>query len=132
MKAMCRKMSSERWQAAWHSESKGRASFRYAVTPSKRVLKLHEGLSKSQSSLLVQLRTEKIGLKRLSLSPESTGHIEPSVCLPRRTADGTTRPARLQETEGSSGAGIWPRIWNDGSPDNLDKAQASHQSHQTR
>jgi hypothetical protein len=31
--------------------------------PSKKVLQLHEGLSKRESALLVQLRTEKIGFK---------------------------------------------------------------------
>lgn len=66
MKACCRKMSNERWQVAWRSESKGRATFREVVIPSKRVLRLHEGLSKSQSSLLVQLRTDKIDLEDFS------------------------------------------------------------------
>lgn len=56
-------MSNERWQATWRSESKGRVTYRYTAVPSKKVLELHEGLSKSQSSILVQLRTEKIGLR---------------------------------------------------------------------
>lgn len=63
MKAWCRQMSNERWQVTWRTESKGRATYRYATIPSKTVLKLHEGLSKSQSSLLIQLRTEKISLR---------------------------------------------------------------------
>ncbi|KAK4069807.1 hypothetical protein Purlil1_13645 [Purpureocillium lilacinum] len=35
---------------------------RYTPKPTKKVLRLHDGLSKRQSALLVQLRTEKIGL----------------------------------------------------------------------
>ena len=63
MKSWCRRKSDERWQATWHAETKGRVTYRYVTTPTKNVLRLHEGLSKSQSSLLVQLRTEKIGLR---------------------------------------------------------------------
>ena len=63
MKAWCRKQSHEQWQTTWQANTKGRVTYRYVATPSKGVLRLHEGLSKSQSSLLVQLRTEKIGLR---------------------------------------------------------------------
>lgn len=63
MKVWCHKMSSERWKATWRAESKGRITYRYAVTPSKTLTKMREGLSKSQSSRLVQLRTEKIALR---------------------------------------------------------------------
>ena len=58
-----RRRVQEAWEATWHAETKGRAAYRYTAIPSKAVLRLHAGLSKRQSSLLVQLRTEKIGLR---------------------------------------------------------------------
>ncbi|WQF90349.1 hypothetical protein CDEST_15363 [Colletotrichum destructivum] len=51
------------WQASWTAETRGRTSYRYTPRPTKKTLQLHEGLSKRQSSILVQMRTEKIGLK---------------------------------------------------------------------
>src|SRR6478609_1362749 len=51
------------WQRDWISETRGRASFRHTPKPSRKVLDLHDGLSKKHSALLTQLRTEKIGLK---------------------------------------------------------------------
>lgn len=62
-KSWHRKQSEQRWLSAWQAESKGRVSFRYTPVPSRVVLRLHKGLSKRESSILVQLRTEKIGLK---------------------------------------------------------------------
>ena len=49
--------------AEWKKETKDRATYRYTPIPTKKILQLHEGLSKRESALLVQLRTEKIGLK---------------------------------------------------------------------
>ena len=49
--------------AEWRKETKGRATYRHTPVPTKKILQLHEGLSKRESALLVQLRTEKIGLK---------------------------------------------------------------------
>ena len=46
--------------------------------PTKKVLQLHEGLSKRESALLVQLRTEKIGLNDFLFSRGV-----PSVTSPR-------------------------------------------------
>lgn len=48
---------------SWQAETRGRTSFRHTPLPTKKVLQLHQGLSKRYSALLVQLRTEKIGLK---------------------------------------------------------------------
>jgi hypothetical protein len=50
------------WEETWKSEGRGRDLFRIAPTPSKEVLKLHQGLSKPLSSILVQMRTGRIGL----------------------------------------------------------------------
>lgn len=51
------------WLSSWQQETKGRTTFRHSPAPSKKVLQLHEGLTKRQSAILVQLRTEKIGLR---------------------------------------------------------------------
>ncbi|KAG9380609.1 hypothetical protein A1F94_009504 [Pyrenophora tritici-repentis] len=40
----------------------GRGTYRHMLTLTKKVLQLHERLSKRESVLLVQLRTEKVGL----------------------------------------------------------------------
>jgi hypothetical protein len=50
------------WTSAWREDKKGRTTYRHTLTPTKKVLQLYERLSKRESALLVQLRTEKIGL----------------------------------------------------------------------
>ena len=55
--------------------SRGRTSYRCTPKPTKKVLRLHDGLSKRQSARLVQLRTNKIGLKDFSFNrrvPDTT------------------------------------------------------------
>jgi ribonuclease HI len=59
----CRTQTERAWAAKWRAEVKGRATHRNTLRPTKKVLQLHEGLTKRQSALLVQLRTEKIGLR---------------------------------------------------------------------
>lgn len=63
LKTWCRKIANQCWQARWTAESKGRATHRHTPIPTKKVLQLHKDLSKTESALLVQMRTEKIGLK---------------------------------------------------------------------
>jgi hypothetical protein len=63
LKTWSRKTANLRWQASWAAESKGRAVRRHTPMPTKKVLQLHADLSKAESALLVQMRTEKIGLK---------------------------------------------------------------------
>jgi hypothetical protein len=58
-----RKDADRNWQSSWQQETKGRATLRHTPAPSKKVLQLHEGLTKRQSAILVQMRTEKIGLR---------------------------------------------------------------------
>jgi ribonuclease HI len=58
----CKRQMEQSWATTWRQETRGRASYRYTPRPTKKVLQLHEGLSKRKSALLVQLRTEKIGL----------------------------------------------------------------------
>jgi hypothetical protein len=49
------------WESRWKECMKGRTSAYFTPEPSKAVRKLHAGRKKEMSSLLVQLRTEKIG-----------------------------------------------------------------------
>lgn len=51
------------WQANWKTETKGKTTRRHTPKPTKKVLQLHSDLSKRKSAILVQMRTEKIGLK---------------------------------------------------------------------
>lgn len=62
LKTWAHKEANKTWTAQWVAEERGRTSFRYTPRPTKKVLHLHDGLSKRQSALLVQMRTEKIGL----------------------------------------------------------------------
>jgi ribonuclease HI/exonuclease III len=63
LRRKCKQQAETAWSVKWRKETKGRASFRNTPAPTKRVLKLHKGLKKRNSALLVQLRTEKIGLR---------------------------------------------------------------------
>ena len=63
LKMWSRKEADKMWKTSWQQETKGRTTFRHTPAPSKKVLQLHEGLTKRQSAILVQLRTEKIGLR---------------------------------------------------------------------
>jgi ribonuclease HI len=61
MKRWCKTQAERAWTAKWRTDTKGRATYRHTPTPTQKVLRLHEGLTKRESALLVQLRTEKIG-----------------------------------------------------------------------
>jgi hypothetical protein len=62
LRRWCKTQAERAWISAWREEKKGRATYRHTPVPTKKVLQLHERLSKRESALLVQLRTEKIGL----------------------------------------------------------------------
>ena len=62
LRKLCKIQIRIAWATRWKNEETGRATYRHTSTPTKKVLQLHEGLSKRESSLLVQLRTGKIGL----------------------------------------------------------------------
>src|SRR5580700_2050205 len=51
------------WEYNWKTETRGRASYRYIRKPTYKVLKLHQGRRKRQSALLIQMCTEKVGLR---------------------------------------------------------------------
>jgi ribonuclease HI len=63
LKMWARNTANKMWRNSWMKDTRGRTTFRYTPVPSKKVLRLHEERSKRASALLVQMRTEKIGLR---------------------------------------------------------------------
>ncbi|KAM3081301.1 hypothetical protein ACMFMG_012242 [Clarireedia jacksonii] len=51
-----------KWATDWISETKGRKSYKYTPIPGIKALEAHREASKSLSSIILQLRTGKIGL----------------------------------------------------------------------
>ncbi len=48
---------SEQWETAWSNEKTGRELYKICPKPTKKVLKIHKGLRKAASALIVQMRT---------------------------------------------------------------------------
>jgi hypothetical protein len=65
-KMWTRKDADRNWQSSWQQGTRGRSTFRHTPAPSKKVLQLHEGPTKRRSAIMVQMRTEKIGLRTFS------------------------------------------------------------------
>ena len=63
LKTWIKQEAQKEWEHSWTTETRGRACYRHTPKPSHKVLQLHEKRSKRHSSLLIQLRTEKIGLR---------------------------------------------------------------------
>jgi ribonuclease HI len=63
LKTWIKQEAQKEWEYSWATETRGRACYRYTPKPTHKVLRLHEKRSKRHSSLLIQMRTEKIGLK---------------------------------------------------------------------
>ncbi|KAH6044453.1 hypothetical protein HBI67_247390 [Parastagonospora nodorum] len=62
LRRWCKTQAERTWADSWRANTKGRATHRLTPRPTKKVLQLYQGLSKRESALLVQMRTEKIGL----------------------------------------------------------------------
>jgi hypothetical protein len=78
-----RKALHREWEETWRSGNTGRVLYRMAPRPSKGVLKLHQKLSKSLSSILVQMRTGRIGLREY-LHSRNVPDIEDDRCQCRQ------------------------------------------------
>ena len=63
-KAHLSKLFFEKWEEEWQNETKGRTLFKIAPSPTRKVLHIHDKLPKWVSSLIVQMRTGKIGLRK--------------------------------------------------------------------
>jgi ribonuclease HI len=76
LKTWSRKTANKQWQVNWAAETKGSATRRHTPIPTKKVLQLHKDLSKRESAILVQMRTEKIGLKDFLFQRRVPGHTD--------------------------------------------------------
>lgn len=63
LKTWIKQEAEKEWEYSWNMETRGRVRYRYTPKPTHKVLRLHENRSKRNSSLLIQMRTEKIGLR---------------------------------------------------------------------
>ncbi|KAH7161170.1 hypothetical protein EDB81DRAFT_335231 [Dactylonectria macrodidyma] len=61
----------------------------------REVLQLHDGLSKRQSAILVQIHTEKIRLNDFRFLLKSTRRYGRQIPLPGRTTNGVARPVAM-------------------------------------
>ena len=63
VKTVIDKKVQQQWAQEWRESNNGRTLYKVAAKPHKSVLRLHDDLTKKQSSIAVQLRTAKIGLR---------------------------------------------------------------------
>jgi len=64
LKTVLAKIAKTQWDTYWQEEETGRELYALQSTPKRAVLKLHQGLTKELSSLAIQMRTGKIGLRQ--------------------------------------------------------------------
>jgi hypothetical protein len=69
----------ERWTTEWSRETAGRQLYQIADTPAKQILRLHRSQPKWKSSLIIQLRTGKIGLNQFLYHKKVPG-VESTSC----------------------------------------------------
>jgi hypothetical protein len=77
LKTWIHKEANRRWASEWQNETKGRSTRKYTPEPTKRILRMHENLTKRQSAILVQMRTGKIGLNDFLFSRRVPGILRP-------------------------------------------------------
>ena len=77
MKTHYNQLLNDEWTKDWREEKRGRGLFKITPKPTKRILKLHRGLKKWASSLLVQMRTQKIGLNSFLFGRRVSGFETP-------------------------------------------------------
>ena len=64
IKRNMRTMISKEWAGDWEAEKRGQMTKKLLPQPTNKVLQLYQGLHKSMSSTLVQMRTGKISLRK--------------------------------------------------------------------
>jgi ribonuclease HI len=62
-KRMVRERIQDRWKKQWESERTAQPTKRLVEWPSKKTLRLYEGLSKPRSSIMIQMRSMRIALR---------------------------------------------------------------------
>ncbi|GFF96867.1 hypothetical protein IFM47457_11104 [Aspergillus lentulus] len=56
-----REMANTQWEQDWQASPHGRALYELMPTPTKKVLRIHRGLPRALSTVIIQMRTGKIG-----------------------------------------------------------------------
>ena len=64
VKRLIKDTANKEWAEDWNQCTKGRDLRTIQPIPTKQVLKIHKGRLRAMGSLIIQMRTEKIGLKR--------------------------------------------------------------------
>lgn len=54
----------EAWKKAWRENKNGRDLYQIVQEPTRKVMNLHQSTSRAYSSLIIQMRTGKIGLRQ--------------------------------------------------------------------
>ena len=67
------------WSRAWEAETRGQASYNLTPRPTAKVLRAHKGVHRAVSSSIIQMRTEKIGLRKFLFNRKVPG-IEDEEC----------------------------------------------------
>lgn len=83
MRAAHNSLLATEWREAWTNEKTGRELYRMCAEPTTKVLLLHKSIHRPFSSLIVQLRTAKIGLREF-LSLRKMPDVEDDKCECRR------------------------------------------------
>jgi ribonuclease HI len=71
-KRAARKRIGARWARQWERERTSSPTKRLVKAPSKKMLRLYDGLSKPQCAILIQMRTMRIGLKHFLYKIKAT------------------------------------------------------------
>lgn len=66
------------WRTDWTRETKGRNTYKHTPNPRAKVLEFHREVSKRLSSIIIQLRTGKIGLNAYLYSRKVPGIDSPN------------------------------------------------------
>jgi ribonuclease HI len=100
------------WSQDWQRETRERATYNYTPQPGHKILRLHQGLRKWQSALLIQMRTEKIGLRDFLFKRKVPGFDDPECECGhgRQTVDHILRQCRLHHNVRRREFGIGRRI----------------------
>ena len=68
VRASAHKAIMKDWGRRWAAETRGRSTYKLTPIPTSKILSLHDKVGKPISSMIIQLRTEKIGLRKFLYS----------------------------------------------------------------
>jgi len=95
LKRALEKESLRKWTQRWLNSKKGRAIYALNPSPSQNALKLYRDIARPISSIIIQLRSQKIGLQAFLYSRKVPG-IESAICPYCREKEETTQHFLLE------------------------------------